>query len=196
MITATMHGRSLQLTVETEPDEEPIEPFLVRPLSARAGRELSQRYLYSLEGIPFEGDINADIITAFGLENYQRADETLSQAEGELLAQVAYFWQSVGGIEAARALLDVAAPGEQGDLDRLGKAVAAFRLRMVPLLSQIRHRLESALQTREASSPATDTPAGGDSSENEPGNSPSSEPTPPPHSPPTTSPEPSPATSA
>lgn len=196
MITATMHGRSLQLTVETEPDEEAVEPFLVRPLSAREGRAMSERYLFTLEGLPIEGDVNTDIITAFGMENYQRADETLSQAEGELLAQAAYFWQTVGGIEAVHALLEVVEGGRQGDLDSLGKALAVFRLRMVPLLSQIRHRLESALRTREASFPDTDTPAGGDSSENEPGNSPSSEPTPPPPSPPTTSPEPSPATSA
>lgn len=196
MITATIHGRSLKLTVETEPDEEPIEPFLVRPLSAIEGRAMSQRYLYTLEGIPIEGDVNTDIIAAFGMENYKRADATLTQAEGELLAQAAYFWQSVGGIEAVRALLDVADGGQQGDLDHLGKALGVFRLRMVPLLSQIRHRLESALQMREGSTPDTDTRSGGDSSESEPASSPSSEPTPPPPSPPTTSPEPSPATSA
>lgn len=173
MISAKLQGRRLVLTVETEPDEEAIPPFYVTALSARAGRELSTRYLFAVEGLPVEeGSVSDDVVESFGLENYTRADETLSQAEGELLAQAAYFWQTVGGIEAVRALLEVI-DGEQGTVDAKGKALGVFRLRMVPLLSQIRHRLESALQTREESTPATDIPSGSDFSGSKPEQQPS-----------------------
>lgn len=188
MITAKLQGRRLVLTVETEPDETPVPAFYVEPFSARAGRELSTRYLFTTEGLPIEeGSVGDDMMAAFGMDNYERADTTLSQAEGELLVQCAYFWQSVGGLESVRALLEVSPDGEQGGDESRGKALAVFRLRMVPLLSQIRHRLESAHRTLAESSPATDTPSGSESSGNEPGEQPSSEqpaqPTPVPSSP-------------
>jgi len=184
MIKAELQGRRLVLTVETEADEEPIEPFLVSPLPARAGRELSIRYLYQIEGLPIEvGSIEQDFLDAFGVENAERADNTLGMKEGELLIRAAWFWQGMGGIEAVRALLEVDENGDQGSDEAAGKAVGVFRLRMVPLLSQTRHRLELARQTLAESTPATSTPPGGSENENEPGVSPSSEPIPQPQPP-------------
>lgn len=179
MITASMRGRRLCLAVETEPDEDDIEPFLIAPLPARTGREMSTRYLYASEGIAFEGSLQDDLVAAFGPENYRRADETLSQSEGELLAQVAYFWQMVGGIDAVTTMLSVGEDGMQGGGEAVGKAIAAFRLRMVPLLSQIRHRMESARRMQTAATPDTDSPDGGESSERPLDSPPSDEPAPP-----------------
>lgn len=196
MITAKMQGRRLVLTVETEEGEPPVEPFYISPMGAKAGRELSVRYLYTSEGLPIEdGDVAADMVRAVGQENYDRADEELSQNEGELILRAAYFWQSVGGMDAVHTLLEVDASGEQGGPDSRGKALAAFRLRMVPLLSQIKHHLESAIRTRAASTPATDTRSGSESSGSKPGEQPNSGPQSTPDQPPTPSPASSPATS-
>ncbi len=196
MITAQLQGRRLVLTVETEDDEPDIAPFVVSPMGAKAGRELSVRYLFTTEGLPIEnGDVAADMVAAFGQENYDRADEELSQNEGELILRAAYFWQSVGGLDAVRALLEVDDSGEQGGPDSRGKALAAFRLRMVPLLSQIRHALESARRTLAESTPATDTQSGSETSEKQPGEQPSSEPQSTPATPQQPSPASSPATS-
>lgn len=177
MITAKLQGRRLALTVETEPDEPAIAPVLVDPVSARVGRELSSRYLLTVEGLLADsGQIGADMVRAIGAENAARIDDELSQAEAELMLQAAFFWQTVGGLDAVRALLEVDADGVQGgDLAR-GKALAAVRLRAVPLLSQIRRDLESARLTHQAATPDTDTPPGGATSDGEPNGSPSSEP--------------------
>lgn len=163
MITAKLQGRRLVLTVETEADEAPIEPFYVTPLSARAGRELSRRYLFASEGLDGgeDVDMSQDMIDAFGRENFERADAETTQGEGELLIQAAYFWQSVGGVDSLRALLEVDDDGLQGGATARGKALAAFRLRMVPLLRQIRRSLESAPPTPPATSPDTSSPEAG-----------------------------------
>lgn len=184
MITAKLQGRRLALTVETEPDEQAIAPVLVDPVSARVGRELSSRYLLTVEGLLDDGgQIGADMVRAIGAANAARIDDELSQAEAELMLQAAFFWQTVGGMDAVRALLEVDADGVQGGDVARGKALAAVRLRAVPLLSQIRRDLESARLTHQAATPGTDTPPGGATSDGEPSGSPSSEPptvTPPP----------------
>lgn len=168
MITAKMQGRRLRLTVETEPDETPIEPFLVDPLTGREGREVSTVYLYVLEGITQDnGELGDAMTQSFGVENMKRAED-LSQHEGALLAQAAFFWQSVGGIDAVRELLKPDADGVQGAEEAQGKALAVFKLKIVPLLSQIRHLLELARQTQMESSPDTDTPQAGENSESKP----------------------------
>jgi len=194
MITATMAGRRLALTVETGEGEEPIAPFLVQPLSAREGRAMSERYLLGIEGIaPDAGTNMADILAALGKENYERADNELTQAEGELVAQAAFFWQTVGGIEAVRALLEPHDDGTQGGDVSTGKAIAVFRLRVLPLLSRIRQLLASELQTRTAGTGDTDSrpdgekPASGpDSPPSEQQPDPSPTPSPSPDSPATT----------
>lgn len=162
MITAQLQGRRLALTVETEPDEPAIAPIIVEPLAARVGRELSTRYLFAVEGVLADTTvINADVLRALGKENAERIDGELSQSEAELVLQAAYLWQTLGGMEAVRAYLEPDENGEQGGDAAKGKALAAFRLRAVPLLSQIRHSLESARRTQQADTPATDTPPGG-----------------------------------
>jgi len=154
MIKAELQGRRLILTVETADDETPIAPFVVEPLSARIGRELGSRYLMVLEDLPVVEDIGTDMIRALGQENYDRLDDELRQEEGELIMQAAYFWQMITGIEGARLVLEGRETG-------LPKAVALFRERMAPLLSQIRRRLESELQTLQGDTPATDSPQAG-----------------------------------
>jgi hypothetical protein len=167
MITARMDGRRLVLTVETAPDEEAIAPFVVAPFSAKRGREVSERYLFAIEDIPFVGDVGQDMLDALGRENAERADEECSSFEGELLLNAAYMWQTVAGMDAVRALLTPdPETGEQGGVESRGKAHEAFRLRVAPLLSQIRHRLESALQTHRDATPDTSSPQAGESSEN------------------------------
>jgi hypothetical protein len=179
MITATIEGRRLKLVVETGEDEAPIEPFYVAPVSARVGRDMSRRYLFALEGIVVpddDGRVETDLVAAFGFDNAARADEELSAAEGMLITQAAYFWQMVGGMDSVRAMLTVnPETGEQGDLDARGGAVAAFRLRVVPLLQQMSLRLELARQTPTDGTPGTDTPVGGGSSESAPSGTPQPE---------------------
>lgn len=176
MITAKMDGRRLVLTVETGDDEEAIAPFVVVPFSAKRGKQVSQTYLFAVEGIPYEGDIASDMLDALGRENAARADEECSMLEGELLLNAAYLWQTVGGMDSVRALLEPAEDGTQGGVEARGKALEAFRLRVAPLLSQIRHRLESALQMQREGTPGTDSPQGGASSESESAEQPSSPP--------------------
>lgn len=164
MINAELQGRRLVLTVETADDEPAIEPFRIDPLSAKAGRELSKNYLFASEGLVDGIDIEADMLLAVGKANYERADDELTQHEGELLVRVAYFWQTVAGMDAVRALLELDEHGEQGGESGKGKALAAFRLRVVPLLSRIRHLLESDRQTSMVGTPGTSSPDGGDDS--------------------------------
>lgn len=164
MITAELQGRRLVLTVMDD-DGPAFAPYSIQPMSGQAGRELSTRYLFAIEGLGGEPvDLAADTIAAFGAENFERANQECTTSEGEMLAHAAYFWQSVGGIDAVRALLEVGQDGNQGGGEPLSKAVAVFRLRMVPYLSQIRHRLESATRTLAESSPATATPNGSETS--------------------------------
>ncbi len=162
MITATRDGRRLVLTVETGDDEQAIAPFVVSPVSAAKGNELSSRFVFASEGLVDEATIADDMRDAFGHDNYQRAFEECTSEEGELLLNAAYFWQTVGGMDAVRALLEVDEHGDQGGAAGRGKAMAAFRLRVVPLLSRISRSLESELRTREAATPGTGTPDGGE----------------------------------
>lgn len=177
MITATRDGRRLVLTVETAPDEPAIAPFVVVPVSAARGNELSSRFVFAGEGLVDEAGIADDMRSAFGEDNYQRAFNECTAHEGELLLNAAYFWQTVGGMDAVRGLLEVDENGDQGGAAGQGKAFAAFRLRVVPLLSRISRSMESALQTREAATPDTGTPDGGEQpdepSTNEPSPTPS-----------------------
>lgn len=196
MITAKLQGRRLVLTVETGEDEPAIAPFVVTPLSASTGRTLSEHYAFAVEGLAFEAQMVDDVLTAFGAENATRADLECSLPEGELLTQIAYMWQLVGGMDSVRALLEVdPVTGEQGGPDARGKALAAFRLRMVPYLSQIRHRLELARRTQTADTPGTSSPPGGEPSDSDSSEKPSSEPSSPPpvSTPPKPHPEPSPS---
>lgn len=157
MITAKLQGRRLVLTVETEEGEAAIPPFYVDPISAKTGRTLSARYLFVLEDVPLdEGSIGEDMIRCLGEENYARLDDELRQEEGELIMQAAYFWQLVTGMEGVRAILE----GQEEGADK-GKAVGLFREKMAPLLSQIRRRLESEIQTQTDGTPATSSPQGG-----------------------------------
>lgn len=169
MITAKMQGRRLCLTIETDPDETPIAPYLISPISARRGREMSKNFFFVTEAMGVnDGSLGDDFTEAFGAENMKRADEEVSQPEGELLTLAAFYWQSVGGIDAVKELLEPDARGMQGGEFGQGKARAVFQLHMVPLLSQIRHHLELARQMQEESFPATATRSGSESSESKP----------------------------
>lgn len=194
MITAQLQGRRLALTVETGDSEESIAPFLVDPLPARVGRELSIHYLLAVEGVNLaDADISADIVRAFGKANAERADTELHQAEAEVMLWAAFMWQTIGGLEAARAILEADDDGVQGSDKSRGKALALFRLRAAPLLSQIRHRLESARQTQQGATPDTDSPQGGANNDDKLNSQPSEPSTTSTHpTPPKPSPEPSP----
>jgi hypothetical protein len=194
MITAHMDGRRLVLSVETAADEEPIEPFVVHPLGGQEGRNMSLRYALAQGGGPV-GDLENDLLRAFGEANTERADNDLRTEEGELLVTAAYFWQMVGGIAAVNALLEPAQDGSQGGADARGKAIEVFQLRMVPYLSQTRHRLESARLTAEASIRDTSIRDGSKNSDGEPSSSPDGQQPQKPPSNPTLNPEPSPVTS-
>lgn len=173
MIKAQQQGRRLVLSIETGEGEAPVEPFLVDPLPMSVGREISTRYVFATEGIPVsDGSVGQDLLLAFGAANMERASNTLRADEFELVSQCAYFWQTVGGMEMVRAMLTPDEDGVQGGDVGRGKAMAAFQLRMVPLLSQIRRHLESARRTLTASTPDTDTRSGSESSESEPASPP------------------------
>lgn len=165
MITAKLQGRRLILTVEGDPGDPAIEPFVVEPLPARLGRELSGRYIFAIEGLPpmypDAPTVADDMIAAFGRENYERADNELQISELEVVAQAAYFWQSLGGMDAVTELLSPDDDGKQGGPVGRGKALAVFRFRVAPLLQQILQSLESEHRTRTADTPATTTRSGG-----------------------------------
>jgi len=187
VITASMDGRRLKLTIDAAPDEPALEPFVVAPLSARDGRAMSIRYLLNTEGVEHDGPtMSEDLVAAFGAENYERGDTTLHADLLGLLAQAAYYWQTLGGMAAVRALLD-SDPldgGEQGGPVARGKALTVLRSRLVPLLSETRRLSESGRRTPEGSTPVTDSRPSG-----EPSASVLSEPPPEPSSPSPSNPE-------
>jgi hypothetical protein len=170
MLTAKMNGRRLQLEFEAEPGEEALAPYLVAPLSARDGRAMSIRYLLASEGLPHEGpSLAEDLVTALGAENYDRADGELHADDQNLLAQAAFYWQTMGGGTALRALLDLdpADKGEQGGVVSRGKALTVLRSRLVPLLHETKRRMESEHRTPAGSTPDTGSRPAGEKSEPE-----------------------------
>lgn len=164
MIAAALTGRRLSLTVETAPDETPIAPFLIDPVSAKTGRELSVRYIFTTQGLPLEAgspDMSEDMMRSFGRANTERADDELTAAEGEALLTAAWLWQTVGGLPSVQAYLASVNNGDAPDVS-LGKALPVFMQRAVPLLSRIRHRLESVNLTSSDGTSGTNFPQAGE----------------------------------
>lgn len=161
MITATKHGRGLLLTVEAGEGEAAIEPFYVAPVSAREGRAMSSRYMLATVDLADTAQIGVDMVNAFGRENAERAQDECTIEECDLLLNAAWHFNTIGGWDALTALLSVDSDGTQGGVEARGKALTAFRLRAVPLLSQISHDMESARRTLEGATPDTVTRPGG-----------------------------------
>lgn len=157
MIHAEQVGRQLKLTFGQGDD---ASVYLVAPLPARVGRELSVAYLGALVDENFAAeDFGQHLVTAVGKENYDRAEEDLREEEMQALLMAAFNWQTAGGMTGVQ----IAIGNETNEAGDTGPKAATRRLVSLlgPLLSQISRRSALANPTNGADTPPTTTPDGG-----------------------------------
>lgn len=159
MIQAELQGRRLILTIETNDDEPAIAPFVVEPLGMRVGRQLTVDYVNWCMGVgQLTPDRKEEIFTiAVGTENRARADDTLTQAEGEELLIKAFMWQTIIGMDGIKAF-DEAGGGTAGAL----KSIRLLTSRLGLLPSPTSPNSESANPMQQAGTRATTTRSGGE----------------------------------
>lgn len=199
MITATPDGRRLRIHVNQDPEEiaagNGIDDFLVSPLPARRGLQLSRQYVSNALGTvtdlavepPHPASLASVMIEAFGAANYERLTgnivipteedsdlrardirfleveehegrtvgdgEPMRHEEMQQVLQVAFYWQSVAGIEAVNAYI------ENTDLVE-GKALGLLLRDLGIQLSTTSRSGASENQTQQAVTPGTTTPTG------------------------------------
>lgn len=158
MIKAELQGRRLILTVQTADDEQAIEPFVVEPVPMGVGRQLTADYLNISMGV---GDISPErkeeIFTiAVGAENRARAEELLTQPEGEELLLKAFMWQTIIGMDGIAAF-DEAGGGVAGAVKSIRLLTA--RSGLLPSMTSPNSALGNQIQ--QAATPGTNTPQDG-----------------------------------
>lgn len=201
MITATPDGRRLRIHVVQDPEEIAtgggVDDFLVNPLPARRGLQLSRQYVANALGTvadlgiepPHPASLASVLIESLGPDNYERLTgeivvptdtdelrhlhdrgiryvgleehdgrtagdgEPLRHEEGQQILQVAFYWQSVAGIEAVNAYIENSSLTE-------GKALGLLLRGLGVQLSPTSHSGESAPQTQQVDTPGTTTPIG------------------------------------
>lgn len=203
MITATPDGRRLRIHVVQDPEEIAtgggIDDFLVNPLPARRGLQLSRQYVANALGTvvdlgiepPHPASLASVMIEAFGAANYERLTgnivvltdegsdlrnrdirfvevtehngrtvgdgEPMRHEEMQQVLQVAFYWQSVAGIEAVNAYVENTSLTE-------GKALGLLLRDLGIQLSTTSLSGASENQTQQADTPGTTTPTGTSSS--------------------------------
>lgn len=162
MTTARQVARDLIITVEG------VEPFTVRPLPGRRGKELTDLFLRmaTRQGMPPETtmeqvlawsvngvDENGDWITVG--PNSERLENTLTLHESEDVYNAAFYWSTVLGIDGVNTYL-----AHGGGLTGSVKALEALALTLgiSPSMTSPSSELESLI--RQASTPSTGTPNG------------------------------------
>lgn len=133
-IKAVEVGRDLHITVEGVDDV-----FVIRPLPASAGRQVTETYLQGSVFLADAKEVEAALLIAVDggqktdagwvpLEHrpvQERMDDTLRQTEAEQVAMAAFFWQTVLGIDGVNEYLDAG-----GGITGMGKAVWALTVRL------------------------------------------------------------------
>lgn len=118
MITAHKDGRNLVLTMEG------LDPFVIKPLPGRAGVQITDTYLGSLQTDADSAEFLAALLMAVdGAHenaitgrwepvpedeqlNYARIGRELSQGEAELIIMPAFFWQTILNMDGVREYID------------------------------------------------------------------------------------------
>lgn len=163
MIKSEQVGRRLVLSIETAPDEDPIEPFVIPPVSVKVGRMLTGYFLntsagnmtltpeqqeamfvVSLDGGTFDEETQEILprVDADGVNitpNYTRSGDTLTASEQEELFWKAFMWQSVLGHEGI-AVYDADGGGTAGML----KTVRLLAVRSNPQLLKAADQMQQA----------------------------------------------------
>lgn len=166
-ISAVEVGRELHITVEGVG-----EPFIIRPLPAAPGRQITETYLRGSVSLASADEVEAALLIAVdGAVKTEhgwaprpeddrpvvaRMEETLRTAESETVAMAAFFWQTVLGIDGVNTYLSGG-----GDIPAMGKALWALtvRLGISPQGTSPDLVLEKLMRT--ASTPSTSSPQGG-----------------------------------
>lgn len=144
MLTAEQVDRDLVLTVEG------AEPFRIRPLPGRQGKQITDTYLLGAQGLAPGADIEAALAIAVdgGVWDddearfvprpesertiYNRVHDELRLGEAESILLPAFFWQTILGMAGVTAFIE-GGEGMRGGVKALG-ALAA-RLGLSPSLT-------------------------------------------------------------
>lgn len=169
MLKAEQVDRDLVLTVEG------TDPFVIRPLPGRQGKQITETYLNGAQGLAPGGDIEAALMIAVdgGVWDdeqgrfvprpdpertvYNRINDELRLGEAESILLPAFFWQTILGIAGVRAFIE-GGEGMSGGVKALG-ALAA-RLGLSPSLTSPSSVLGNLIRL-ESTTPTT-FPTGGE----------------------------------
>lgn len=157
-IKAEQVGRRLVLTVTDENGAAVFEPYIVEPVPMKAGRQLTADYLAVASQT---GTVSVErqagmFREALNEHNAARAEEEVSQVEGDELCVKALMWQTVIGMDGIRAF------------DNAGGGVAGM-VKALRLLTGMSAALPSPTSpstgweslTSQEGTPGTSTPQGG-----------------------------------
>jgi hypothetical protein len=154
IVTAHKEGRNLVLVMEG------LDPFVVKPLPARAGVQITDTYLKSLGSDQTRGEFTDALVMAVDgarenaitgrweplpddeQPNWTRMGRELSQEEIEGIVMPAFFWQTVLGMSGVQAYLS----GGEGLAGTL-KASTALSSRLGLLARTTSPSSESASET-------------------------------------------------
>ena len=164
-ISATQEGRNLHLHVEGIDT-----PFIIKPLPAPAGMQITYTYLRTATGLATREETAEAIAMAVDgatLDGEKwvpadrpvgtRMEQELSIGETEDVAMAAFFWQTILNDTGVNIYLNAG-----GGVEGHTKAMRALieRLGLSPLLTSPSSALDALTQLQE-SSPSTSTPQGG-----------------------------------
>lgn len=162
MILAEQVGRRLKLTVVTDDDDTPIEPFMIPPVTVKVGHvltgwflnqsagnlSLSEQQMEAMFAISLDGgvydDEKQDVFARRDVDgnpitpNYTRSSDELTASEQEELFWKAFLWQSVLGHEGI-AVYEAEDGGAAGMLK-------SMRLLMVRSGPQVLQRFDQTQQ--------------------------------------------------
>jgi len=157
-IKAEQVGRRLVLTVTDENGAAVFEPYVVEPVAMKAGRQLTADYLaVASQAGTVSVERQAGMFReALNEHNAARAEEEVSQVEGDELCVKALMWQTVIGMDGIRAF-DAAGGGVAGVVKALRLLTAMSAA--LPSPTSPNTALENL--TRPAGTPDTSTPLGG-----------------------------------
>lgn len=169
MVAATEVGRDLHLTIEG------VAPFVVRPLPARVGEQITATYLNASVGTATAEDMQDALRMALdgavrdeesgrfvplpvdGQPNWNRAQDELRTAEAESVLMPAFLWQSVLGVAGVNAYIE-AGEGVAGGVKALQALV--YRLGLSAPTTSPSTALDDLIRAQ-VSTPSTSTPQGG-----------------------------------
>ncbi len=180
MVSAALQGRDLAITVEGVES-----PFVIRPLPGRMGKHLTDLYLrtmarelpptqmedvfrIALDGGQWADDAHTVLVPLPEDQQpvWARCDDELSQAEGQDVLHLAFFWQTVLGMTGVNSYIE-AGGGFAGGVKTLGFLTQT--LGISPLTTSPSSALETLIRSQANMSP-TSSPMTGSTVEKLPAN--------------------------